>query len=79
MSLVEQGQMEDIRRRLINLQRDVTYIMSVVGKNRLVLKTIEVRKHRDSDGNLECPICCHDVPKECGECEMCGQKLVWGD
>lgn len=70
--------LEDLKRRLINLQKDVTTLVCWVMQIREVAREIPV--HPTKDEYPECPICLADVDKsdmEAGHCQNCGQKLDW--
>lgn len=70
---------EDLKRQIINLQHDVTKILSYTSQIREVARHISVPI---STKDKECPLCMADVDeidKKEGYCQNCGQELYWRD
>lgn len=70
---------EDLKRQIINLQHDVTKILSYTSQIREVARHISVPV---STKDKECPVCMADVDeidKREGCCQNCGQELYFSD
>lgn len=70
---------EDLKRQIINLQHDVTKILSYTSQIREVARHISVPV---STKDKECPVCMADVDeidKREGCCQNCGQELYFRD
>lgn len=70
---------EDLKRQIINLQHDVTKILSYTSQIREVARHISVPILTK---DKECPVCMADVDeidKKEGCCQNCGQELYFRD
>ena len=75
---------EDLKRQIINLQHDVTKILSYTSQIREVARHISVPITKDKlkDKFTECPVCMADVDEideREGCCQNCGQELYFSD
>ena len=74
------NELEDLKRRLIKLQKDVTTLVCWVMQIREAAREIPVPPTEDE--YPECPVCMCDVDeidKKEGRCQNCNQRLKWSE